>query len=177
MVTNLESICRDVFKDIFPNDSVFYNQRPEWLKHPITGNPLELDIYFPEKKLAFEINGPLHETRLQRFVDHKKYKQCKQKGVRLISINSFYDLLHTVLPMFDATLVLQKTFQKIADYKPSENYSKHLGKIASRHRKIERSFKHQPSMGKLYRRIHSPVSKTKYSPSKLKVYFVEPGAT
>lgn len=52
-------------------------------------NPLELDFYFPEYKLAIEMNGLLYHSEL--FKKDKNYhlnkqKLCKEKGIRLLYI-------------------------------------------------------------------------------------------
>jgi len=52
--------------------------------------PLELDIYVPDKKLAIEFNGLYWHSEIGGEKDknyhYNKYKECKDKGVALISI-------------------------------------------------------------------------------------------
>lgn len=51
-------------------------------------NPLELDIYLPEKKLAIEYNGDFwhsSESTPRRYHENKS-KACEEKGIRLIHI-------------------------------------------------------------------------------------------
>ena len=73
--------------------------RPEWLRNPKTGYPLELDFYIPELKIAFEIQGRQHYEPLDfwggeeafqgvRERDQQKRNQCFMVGVTLYE----YDL-------------------------------------------------------------------------------------
>ena len=69
------------------------NIRPSWLVNPKTGYKLELDLYSEKGKLAFELNGKYHyhpdyigENR--KYLDQLKKELCKQKGIRLIIVNS-----------------------------------------------------------------------------------------
>lgn len=50
----------------------------------------ELDLYYPEKKIAIEYNGAYwHSDRMKSKRFHfNKFLQCKEKGIRLISIFS-----------------------------------------------------------------------------------------
>ena len=58
------------------------------LKHPITNNGIELDIYIPSYKLAIEANGLYYHStdRLPSGYHLMKTKECEEKGIRLIHI-------------------------------------------------------------------------------------------
>lgn len=78
----------------------FYKTRPSFLKNPITGAFLELDIFNPEVLggLAIEYDGEqhdkynkfLHKTkeafRNQQYRDYIKSSLCKQNNIKLIRI-------------------------------------------------------------------------------------------
>ena len=59
-----EKLCRELLEMWFFENKVLYNYRPDWLKNPLTGKNLELDIYYPELKLAVEFNGMQHKLLL-----------------------------------------------------------------------------------------------------------------
>jgi hypothetical protein len=86
--SKMELISREFFLEILGDYKVEYNIRPDWLKNLKTGKNLEIDIYFPEIKIGFEINGGLHAFRVQKNRDKIKNRLCKFNGVRLITINS-----------------------------------------------------------------------------------------
>lgn len=53
------------------------NYRPAWLINPSTGKRLEYDFYFPDLKIAFEIQGQHHyddEKQKQRDLEKKLYR-------------------------------------------------------------------------------------------------------
>lgn len=47
---------------------------------------MELDIYFPAKKLAIEINGEYYHTieKVDKYYHYDKFKSCEDKGIRLL---------------------------------------------------------------------------------------------
>lgn len=50
--------------------------------------PLELDLYYPEKNIAIEFNGNYWHDENHKPKDYhfNKFKLCKEKGIRLVSI-------------------------------------------------------------------------------------------
>jgi len=58
------------------------------IKNPLTNKMLELDIYLPELNLAFEYNGDYwHSNKYAKFKDNQKIIQCKNNGIKLITIS------------------------------------------------------------------------------------------
>lgn len=49
-------------------------------------NGKELDIYIPEKNLAIECNGIYWHSLKEPSFHYRKWKQCKEKGIQLLSI-------------------------------------------------------------------------------------------
>lgn len=85
----------DIIKTIYPDEFIMRNYRPDWLYG------LELDIFLPNKKLAFEYQGIQHSTPVnfwggqeqllrQQENDKRKKILCISQGIVLISIN--YDI-------------------------------------------------------------------------------------
>lgn len=77
----------------------FHTVRPDWLKNPLTGRNMELDIYNEQYKLAIEYNGIQHykytpfyhrngikDFEAQKARDITKKKLCEENGVYLITI-------------------------------------------------------------------------------------------
>lgn len=97
--SNGESIMRDLLENtIFPNKK-FPTIRPEFLKNPETGWPLELDCYNEDMRLAFEFQGIQHyqPVRLyggkERFEQQQKQDQlkrelCVEEKITLIEIDA-----------------------------------------------------------------------------------------
>jgi len=74
-------------------------------------NPYELDFYFPEHKIAIELNGIYWHSEIHKDKNYHKMKTdlCVQKGIRLIHIweDDFYDKREIVIS------VLKYLFNKI----------------------------------------------------------------
>ncbi len=87
-----ESLLFKIVQRLFLQDKVVRHHHPEWLQG------LELDIYLPDKKLAFEYQGQQHFYSIKAWGgekalaelqkrDAKKLALCDQIGVNLIVID------------------------------------------------------------------------------------------
>ena len=92
-----EDMVAKTVEDIYPN-KFRRPMRPNWLRNPKTGWPLELDFYSKSLKIAIEVNGrqhyeyspPFHKTekdlKYTKWKDEFKARKCKEMGVFLIII-------------------------------------------------------------------------------------------
>jgi len=91
-----EEVCRKILEEMY--HLPFPSVRPEWLRNPETGYPLEIDCYNDELKLGLECNGEQHyvwpnftgqtldQFKAQVRRDIFKVDRCDQNGVYLITI-------------------------------------------------------------------------------------------
>jgi hypothetical protein len=81
--SSIEQRVRDYFEEKYPNLNRVYNDRSVIY-------PKELDIYFPDHKLALEICGLYWHSDTANSIDkdyhYNKMMQCYFKGVRLITV-------------------------------------------------------------------------------------------
>lgn len=95
-----EKMLRSFVKKVFQNEKIYFNVRLKQIVNPETNMPLELDIFIPEKKLAFEFHGRQHKTdEYQRYKDKIKRQKCKEIGIHLFEIwtaNLNKDLLQRI---------------------------------------------------------------------------------
>jgi hypothetical protein len=87
-----ETILFHIVESLYPEKEILRHYRPKWLEG------LELDIFVPEEKLAFEYQGIQHfiaverwggqkQLEKQREHDARKKRLCKEFEIRLICIN------------------------------------------------------------------------------------------
>lgn len=87
-----ESILASIVRNIFHNEEIIIHHRPKWL------NGLELDIYLPNKMLAFEYQGQQHffsikawggEKAFEKLQERDRIKKelCKQLNIKLLEID------------------------------------------------------------------------------------------
>lgn len=92
-----ESQCKEFAEFYF--QLPFQKQRPDFLKNPITGENLELDLYNESLNLAIEYNGAqhyqfnsfMHKNSRDRFQNQQyrdliKRDMCEKSGVKLIIV-------------------------------------------------------------------------------------------
>ena len=118
MKTSLgEKLLREFVGDSFPNRTIVYNARPEFLKNIETGNNLELDIWVVESHVAFEFNGPQHKYSKER--DKWKKVACRENGITLFSIRKPKQIYY--LSKQIGRRISPNLMQKIYDYEPSNS--------------------------------------------------------
>lgn len=87
-----ETILIKIVEKLYPSNIIFKHHRPKWL------NGLELDVFLPELKLAFEYQGQQHFYPIKawgglkilkelRLRDEKKRKICSEVGIKLIEVD------------------------------------------------------------------------------------------
>lgn len=54
-----QDLCASIISNLL-NEKPLKNIRPYWLRNPNTGRNLEIDMYFPNNKVAVEYNGEQH---------------------------------------------------------------------------------------------------------------------
>jgi len=104
-----EKKCREFLEYLFGKP--FVNCRPEFMINPVTNQPLELDCYNEELKLAIEYQGQQHYTfnkmmhqnskhcfQNQQYRDHIKRDLCKQNGIQLVEVP--YNIPEEKIPDF-----------------------------------------------------------------------------
>lgn len=104
-----EKKCREFLEYLFGKP--FVNCRPEFMINPVTNQPLELDCYNEELKLAIEYQGQQHYTfnkmmhqnskhcfQNQQYRDHIKRDLCKQNGIQLVEVP--YNIPEDKIPDF-----------------------------------------------------------------------------
>src|ERR1035437_5662501 len=87
-----ELLCRGLLTRWFPDRNVLYNYRPDWLKNPETGRNLEIDIYYPDLKLAVEFQGIQHRLLLEKRKNYFKTQECSKQGILMLSVYHPMDL-------------------------------------------------------------------------------------
>lgn len=93
-----ELLLRKILKHNIDNENVLYNYRGTGAINDKTKQPLELDAYYPDYKLAFEFQGEQHYKATQfadgkavqeiKYRDAIKEKYCNENGILLIKINA-----------------------------------------------------------------------------------------
>lgn len=108
---------RQIVRELFSGEGIIYNDR-------YTLNVLELDIYIPSKKIAFEYNGYQHyhfsekfhkkisKFKLQKRNDNLKSIACKSKKIKLIVIPYWIqDMKSYLLDKLNTDSVLNSSVQ------------------------------------------------------------------
>lgn len=90
----------NVLRHLF-RESILLNYKHPQMHHSVSHRSMELDIYIPSMKLAFEYQGGQHylQTTMtssalatQQKKDEEKRQMCKQLGITLIEIPYWWDM-------------------------------------------------------------------------------------
>lgn len=138
-----EKILREILDEIIINKNAIYNYRGNEITNDITGQPLELDIYYPDLKLAFEFQGEQHykETNFANAKQVNSIKQrdeikvvkCEENGITLITINGSElglkerGKIARTRPDIELKKMTFKDIQRLAG--KGKRYRQHLNKI------------------------------------------------
>ncbi len=95
--SKLEIYLETKLSELFPNLEILYNDRNT------LPSGLELDIYVPSLKLAFELNGPFHyipvfgQEKFDKIQnnDYIKLKECQDLGINICVIDVSKDVKFT----------------------------------------------------------------------------------
>lgn len=92
-------LCKQCYTSLTSNTSKYESEIAEYISTFYNGelirnsrdiiSPLELDLYYPEKKIAIEFNGDYWHSEQcgkEKNYHFNKFKLCKEKGIRLVSI-------------------------------------------------------------------------------------------
>jgi hypothetical protein len=125
-----EDLIANAIHRAYPELLILRNTKPQWLNSK-RGNPLELDIYLPEIKLAIEIQGPIHFKKIFKNSDRKrmrliendllKKQLCREKAVRLLWMDyegifkdfrgkTLAEKTNIISQIFEAFTLSQKSF-------------------------------------------------------------------
>lgn len=85
---------------MFPGTTVVEDHRHVMLDRGRSGPLLELDVFLPERNLAFEYNGPQHYEEIPFFGpleaiqarDSRKQELCRSAGIRLVNVPYWWDM-------------------------------------------------------------------------------------
>ncbi len=112
-----EAIMREFLSLIVASEEFEDNASPGYLRNPFTGEPLQLDRYYPPG-VAFEYNGLQHYTttehypseerlRRQQARDYMKRGICEARGIRLITLHAEELTLDRIRQAVDGLLPLR----------------------------------------------------------------------
>lgn len=94
-----ESLLRSYMRQILPYTQAQYNYKHPLLVHDTTGFRMELDVYYPEVRLALEYQGKQHyrnafyqeNHQSQTRRDSEKREACQKQNITLIEIPFWWD--------------------------------------------------------------------------------------
>lgn len=87
MSSYLEEIVRKFLSYYIEGFDPVFNERPDFLMNKITGRNFELDIWYKELGLAFEVQGISHLTEKTKQRDWYKKETCQNNAINLISVD------------------------------------------------------------------------------------------
>lgn len=89
--------CFNIIKKILKYDCIF-EKTFDWLINPKTNRHLFIDIYYPELKLAIEIDGAQHYKYISYFKETLEYRQYKDNIKDKLLIKNGIDIIRIIKP-------------------------------------------------------------------------------
>lgn len=93
-----EKLCKEIAERVF-GETFHHSIWPDWLRNPVTGNVMELDLYSEKLKIAIEYHGRQHyeyvphfhrkgphQLEEQKQRDADKLDICDENGVYVITV-------------------------------------------------------------------------------------------
>jgi hypothetical protein len=124
MTTKLELLTREYFKEVMGDSIVYYNHRPDWLKNEKTGKNFELDIFYPYRFVAIEVNGIFHKLDKIAKRDSFKRRECRKKGIKYFYVRNIPDLSLVNRKFFNNVPISVELHKKLNEYEPSKCFNK-----------------------------------------------------
>lgn len=151
-----ESLMCDYLDAYIGQHKYIDNYRPTWLTNPKTGQPLEIDRYYPELKVGYEFQGEYHlrpiegtdEFKYRRYLDALKRRLALQHGVRIISVEPI-DLTMNVMRRY--TMRALRAYEK-EKYKGRRARKRHREERMAENRRLRVALKPVSQKAMEYRR-------------------------
>lgn len=94
-----EFLCKQYLTLLVSQRDYVDNARPDFLVFPMSGEPLEIDRYYPEEKVGVEFNGLQHYQPTEKYPEEEEFKHrrtrdvfkmgaCFEQGVELVVITA-----------------------------------------------------------------------------------------
>jgi hypothetical protein len=123
------------------------NARPDWLRNPGTGYPLELDFWLPDLKVGIEVQGRQHLEYIPHFHDsikgfekqlqHDEIKRqtCKEIGVFFYEVFELHDIDVFIEASQDHCVEMaQQLYRKVTAIKAISYYAAEMVRERTRKR-------------------------------------------
>eukprot|EP01124_Arcella_intermedia_P011301 TRINITY_DN17716_c0_g1_i1.p1 TRINITY_DN17716_c0_g1~~TRINITY_DN17716_c0_g1_i1.p1 ORF type:complete len:389 (-),score=91.79 TRINITY_DN17716_c0_g1_i1:11-1126(-) len=125
-------------KELYQNEIIMEEYRPSQIRR-VSGVSIELDIYLPTRKLAFEFHGEQHYGDLpkagftswnsRRYKDQEKFELCEANEIKLIIVPYWWDnQMESLKRLFDGyyaqDLPMETTYDLFRGFRAKQNREK-----------------------------------------------------
>ncbi|NPV53728.1 MAG: hypothetical protein HPY71_09425 [Firmicutes bacterium] len=105
-----ETVMKRFLDFLIPDDNYIDNARPQFLRNPDTGQPLEYDRYYLAG-VAFEFNGDQHYGPTEMYPDKQAFKERRKRDLIKLGLSMEKNIKVIVVTRDDLTL--KKMISKI----------------------------------------------------------------